>query len=91
MVRTSGTNSQVLDALASQRAGGANAVHRVDLISEVAVTLPDTFMSAVGNRSRLTTATSIGLGEFALEENETIRPGSDDVDLCGTRFSKQIA
>src|SRR5207253_1808941 len=81
----------VPDALAGQCARGTNSSDSVDLISEVAVTLSDAFMPAVGNRNSLTAATTIGFGEFAFEENQTIGARGDGVNLCGTRFSKQFA
>jgi hypothetical protein len=88
-VENIGDELPVPDALARQRALGAESGYRVDLVGEVSVALPDASMWADGNSASLAACTAIGFGKLAFEEDEPIRAAGNRVHLRWTRLTKQ--
>ena len=80
-----------LDALAAQRAARPYTIDRIDLLHIVAVTLSGASLRSIRERECLATASTIDLGELALEEDDSRAASRNGVDLSPARLPKEIA
>src|SRR5206468_8653716 len=81
----------VLDALSGQRTARPYTVDRIDLLHVVAVALSPASMQSVCEREWLATAPTIGLGELALEEDDSRAAPRNGVDLSRAGLPEEIA